>query len=267
MKLLPIFLFLLFSCCAPSQKSEKPRVLTSTPTYQYFVERISGDLLEVHSIVPPGADCHTFEPTPRQRISLEKGIIWFQIGECFESSLQGVSKKMVRVDLSKEISDSSDRHFWLSPKLAAQQVSLIAKTLSEKIPEHAAYFAENERQLQSDLTLLDRELEASLSSARGRTLLVSHPSFGHFCHDYALKQLSLEHEGKEARPRHLESLYKNAEENREQLVLIALPQHSNKGVQAIADRLNLPVKEIDPYTHDYFSMMHLLCDWVAHDGS
>lgn len=265
MRLLSIFFLLVFTCCSP-KKTDKPRVLTSTPPYQYFVERIAKGLVEVDSIVPPGVDSHTFEPTPRQRVSFEQSSLWFQIGEPFESSLKNISeKKLARVDLYTGISASSDRHFWLSPKLAAQQVSLITTALSEKFPEHALVFKANETQLLKELASLDRQLHHTLSKARGRILLVSHPSFGHFCRDYSLEQLSIEHEGKEPLPKHLESLLHRVDKSQNQLVLISLPQHNNKGLEVIAERFQLPMHEIDPYTHDYFSMMHTLAEWVTHD--
>lgn len=265
MRLLFLFFLTLFSCAAPAPKHQKPRILTSTPTYQYFVERIGENLIEAHSIVPPGADSHSFEPTPKQRASLAEGILWFQIGECFERSLTGISPKTKRINLCEGIENSSDRHFWMSPRLAMHQVSLITKALSKEFPEHKEKFQANEQNLLKELAALDTELKESLASAKNRTLLVSHPSFAYFCRDYSFEQLSVEQEGKDPRPKHLEALLKDSEKKHDSLVLIALPQHNNKGLYVIANRLHLPVKEIDPYTYDYFSMMHTLSEWVSHE--
>ena len=250
-------LAILCSCSAPPS-SKKPVVLVSIAPYQFFVERLAKGFLEVHTIVPPGVDAHSFEPTPRQRKLLQEGKIWFQIGESFERSLPGIVPNQLNLCEQIELFHH-DRHIWMSPKLAKQQVSLIAKTLREQFPEHRNELDQNEAVLLAELTDLDEELA---KRTHKHTLLVSHPSFGYFCREYGLQQLSIEFEGKDPRPRYLESLIKQGEEKRSELIAISMPQYNNKGLQMVADHLQIPMHQIDPYAYDYFAMMHELVEQI-----
>lgn len=279
-------LFLIFFCCFGCGKQSgtpsrsKPLILVSIPPYQFIAERIGGDVLEVQTVAPPGANPHAFEPTSRQTAAIARGEIWFQIGEPFEakalSVLKGKNQNLMAVDLRQGIGllqepslscnhcamDHLDRHIWLSPKLAAGQAETMAHVLSDRFPEHRNLFQKNTEQLRLDLEQLDREIEALLSSVQERVLLVSHPAFSYFCRDYHFEQLSVEYEGKDPRPKQLEEILQKAIAHRAELAL-ALPQYNNKGAQLIAEKLHLPVRMIDPYSTQYFEMMRLLAHMIA----
>ena len=161
--------------------------------------------------------------------------------------------------------DHLDRHIWMSPKLAEEQARKIAEALCEEFPAFAEEFKHNLADLLLDLETLDIELKHSLSRHHGQILLVSHPAFSYFCKDYDLEQLSIEYEGKDPRPRHLNAVLMSAYAHRPRVAL-ALPQHNNKGAQMIADELHLPIRMIDPYAHDYFETMRTLAKWIS-DGN
>jgi zinc transport system substrate-binding protein len=271
----------LFTACrnenfCPMQQN-KPLVLVSIGPYQFFVQKIAGEHVEVRSIVQIGADIHTFEPTPRQRDSLKKAEIWFRIGEPFENKLVSLFKKQWRVvDLRRGIDligmnpnascchdpDCQDRHMWLSPKIAQIQARVISKTLCEQFPLHRHVFEANLQKLLADLDALDSEIQHALNPVKNHVLLVSHPAFGYFCRDYFLEQISLEFDGKEPCTQYLSRLIDQAKLKQPD-VAISLPQHNNKGIQMIAQELQLPIKMIDPYSHDYFETMRTLTDWIV----
>jgi zinc transport system substrate-binding protein len=207
---------------------------------------------------------------------LKDGAIWFQIGEPFEQKLGPLLKETAKVDLRRGVSmidneshhchacgqDHLDRHIWLSPKQAALQADHITKVLSARYPEQAEEFKTRNGVLKEELLALNDEIEAILKNAHAKTFLVSHPAFAYFCRDYDLKQLSVEQEGKDPRPKELEAVYRSAIETQAE-VAIALPQHNNKGAQLIAERLRIPVRVIDPYSAEYFETMRTLAGLIA----
>ncbi len=274
-----IFLVALAACGkAKTSRPEKPLVLVSIAPYQYFTEKLGGDAILVESIVPQSSNAHIFEPTPRQRESLKEASIWFRIGEPFEQALLPLFPKEGQiVDLQSGIDllefqeehscehcshTNQDRHIWMSPKLAKRQATMIAETLREAFPEKEALFSKNLQELHAQLDALDHEIELALQPLQNRTLLVSHPAFGYYCHDYNLRQLSVEHEGKDPRPKHLEQLLSTVKTT-PPLLSLSMPQHNNKGVQLIARELSIPHHSIDPYSSDYFTMMHELTEMIA----
>jgi zinc transport system substrate-binding protein len=145
----------------------------------------------------------------------------------------------------------------MSPKVAKLQASAIEQALSKRFPELSMHFRANFDALIQELDALDQELQNALAHLKGTAFLVSHPAFGYFCQDYGLHQISVEHEGKDLRPKHLNYLLKTAHELHPTFG-ITLPQHNNKGAELIAKELNIPLKRIDPYSHDYFEMMRNL---------
>jgi zinc transport system substrate-binding protein len=271
-----------FSCgkkSAPSQSS-KPLVLVSISPYRYFVEKVGGDQIQVEAIVPQGADAHSFEPAPKQLAQIRSSALWFRIGEPFEKQVidlaNGLCLALGTVDLRDGIDlldepdhhcphcgiDHKDRHIWMSPKLAKQQANQIAEALSKRFPESAPFFQANLAALSQELDALDREILEILSPVQDRVILASHPSFGYFCRDYGFEQLSVEHEGKDPRPRQLEHLIEEARAKHAE-VAFALPQYNNKGAQMVAQELHLPVRLINPYSSDYPATLRTLAHMIA----
>lgn len=59
-------------------------VIVSIAPQKYLLERIAGDRVTVTVLVKPGADPHTYEPTPAQMLACTKARAWFTIGVPFE---------------------------------------------------------------------------------------------------------------------------------------------------------------------------------------
>ena len=262
-----LFLLAIAAACGKGDpgRPKKPLVWVSVAPYQLFADRIGKEYLDVRSIVPWGADAHSFEPTPRQREALKSGGIWFRIGESFEKPLLSIFQDQWTIvdlrdgiDLINDFNNAQDRHIWMSPKLAQTQARTMEKILSEQFPEHQLTFQANLQSLLADLESLDSEIRRALEPVKNHVLLVSHPAFGYYCRDYFLQQLSVECEGKDPRPKHMEYILQQKRPD----VAISLPQHNNKGTQMIADRFHLPIKMIDPYSYDYFETMRSLTNWI-----
>lgn len=278
-----VFCLLLCAACgkAPIEGDSKPLLLVSISPYRFLVEQVAGPEFDILTVVPAAANPHAFEPTAHQVSKMGRSAVWFRIGEPFEAKilpvLQRNNPKLAVQDLREGIQlieeghalgckhccmDHLDRHIWLSPKLAAKQAQIIERTLSEQFPDQKALFQKNLGQLIGQLALLDEEITAILKPVTNRTILVSHPAFGYFCKDYDFVQLSVEYEGKDPRPKHLEEILQVAVAQSMEIAL-ALPQYNNKGAQLIAEKLHMPVHLIDPYSAEYFETMRKLAHLIA----
>lgn len=277
-----LFCLLLASCGrTPIAAPSKPLLLVSIAPYRFLTEQIAGPGFDVQTVVPMAANPHSFEPTSSQVTEMGRGVVWFRIGEPFETKILPILKrhnpKLVVRDLREGIAlikeshaleckhccmDHLDRHVWLSPKLAAEQAAIIERALSNQFPEQTELFQKNLARLCGELVALDSEIADILRSVEKRIILVSHPAFGYFCKDYDFVQLSVEYEGKDPRPKHLEEILKQAV-SQSMEVALALPQYNNKGAQLIAEKLHVPVHLIDPYSADYFETMRKLAHLIA----
>jgi zinc transport system substrate-binding protein len=61
-------------------------VFVSIVPQKYFVQQIGKDLVDVHVMVHPGADPHTYEPKPRQMVAISKAKLYFAVGIEFEEA-------------------------------------------------------------------------------------------------------------------------------------------------------------------------------------
>ncbi|SNZ04348.1 zinc transport system substrate-binding protein [Terribacillus aidingensis] len=55
-----------------SAEEGKMKIYTTIYPIQYFTEQIGGDQVEVESVLPPGSDAHSFEPTSNQLVNIAK---------------------------------------------------------------------------------------------------------------------------------------------------------------------------------------------------
>jgi zinc transport system substrate-binding protein len=275
-----LFLFLIFlaSCFAPSNHSSKPVVLVTIPPYGYFVEQIAGDAVSLEIFVPAGASPHDYEPTPKQVEKFIGAKLWFRYGETGEQRLLPYlrEKHLKDVDLSEGIHllsstehacghhhhEGKDLHFWLDPEIALKQCQTITRELSKLLPEHQEQFKQNFEKLAVRLKALDENIHHKLKPLQRSYLLLSHPALGYYCKRYDLHQLSVECEGKEPLPQQVAKVVKEAKDNHVK-VIFTEPQYNNKGASLIAEKLQLPIYEINPYARDYFKTMNEITESIV----
>lgn len=270
--------FLFFVCGAfcffpGASFGQLPTVLVSLAPYKYFVERIAGNTVHVHLMVPAGASAHTYEPTPKEMLRAANAEVWFTIGEPFESragaALQSHHPTLKLIDLRKGVDLISahdhpghacsnpaclDSHVWMSLRQSKIQATLIAETLSKLYPENSALYTSNLKSLSEDFDALDKEIDERLRPLKQRVIMVSHPAYAYFCRDYGLKQLSIEFEGRDPTPQQLTRVIQEARAHNIQAIFIQ-PQYNNKGARLIAETIGAKVVVLDPYSEDYLNSM------------
>jgi manganese/iron transport system substrate-binding protein len=178
---------------------EKPVVVASTTQIADFARQLSGDRLTVKSILAPGADPHTYQPTPDDvQIVLEAAL-------CLENGLHLEGKNWMSSlakDANKPIITTTkgvqplvidtdgeslpDPHAWFSPKNAAVYVNNIAKGLIELDPDGKEGYEARAKLFLQQLRVLDswiREQVNQIPTPR-RILVTTHDAFNYFCSEY-----------------------------------------------------------------------------------
>ncbi len=261
----------MLSALAPADRAlagELPLVVSvSVPPQAYFVERIAGDSVEVHVMVPPGSSPATYEPSPQQLVALTKSSLYVAVGHpafLFElrhlKSLVAANPGIAIVDMAmgaavsctddqgRELDD--DPHIWLSPRLMLAAADRIAAKLSELDPEKAGFYRQNLQSLASDIRSLDREMRELMQELRGRTFMVFHPAWSYFACDYGLIQMAIEAGGKEPGPAQLVA---TIEEARRKGIRVVFVQRgfSDRSARVIATELGARLEELDPLARDW----------------
>ncbi len=85
-----LILTLLLSACgnetSPEDSSDKQlEIYTTVYPLKFFTQQIAGDLAEVSTILPPGTDPHTYEPTTKEMIKIAEADAFIYNGAGLES--------------------------------------------------------------------------------------------------------------------------------------------------------------------------------------
>ena len=91
-KIIILALMLILTGCgsAPVKTSNKPQIYTSFYAISDFVEKIGGDKVDVHNLVPSGTEPHDWEPSSKDMLNLNSADVLFYNGLGMESWIDKV---------------------------------------------------------------------------------------------------------------------------------------------------------------------------------
>ena len=204
------------SVSARAEETSKPVVIATLFPVIDFARTIAGDFADVRPLLPPGAEAHSYSPTPTDMMGLSKARLFLYVSDGMETWVPGLvadappsllvravapASEACHEDEDEELHHDEDGeshhhhgldpHVWLDPLQAQAMVRAIADALSEADPEHAIVFSVNAQALQNRLQELDTEISTALATCKTRTLICGgHFAFGHFAARYGLQHLS-----------------------------------------------------------------------------
>jgi zinc transport system substrate-binding protein len=249
------------------------RVAVSVPPQAYFVERIGGRHVEIEVMIPPGYSHVDYPLTPRQIVALSRARLYVAVGQpAFEFERLRIQPLLAQlpgielVDMSRgmrliegegegEGSEDhshagSDPHVWVAPDSVAVAARNIAAALERIDPAHASEYRANLRSFETDIAGLDRSIRAQLDPHRGEAFVVFHPTWGYFAHEYGLRQVAIEAEGKEPSAARLIHLIGEAKREGVKVVFVQAG-FPRKSAQVIAEAIGGRVVTADPQVRDW----------------
>lgn len=268
-------------------------VFVSILPQKYFVEKVGGDLVDVKVMVEPGAEPHSYEPKPQQMVDLAKSKIYFAIGVPFEHAwldkFAATNEDLTIVHTEKGVellpmlayhhhdegdhhkgeakaehddkhgdhhqNGALDPHTWTSPTLVKIQTANILNALKAADPANSSQYETRAQAFVTEIDQLDKELTDLFSEKEGLQFMVFHPAWGYFAHDYGLKQIPVEIEGKEPKPAQLQKLIKHAREQGIKVIFVQ-PQFSTKSADLIASEIGGKVVPLSPLAEDWLANTH-----------
>ncbi len=191
------------------------QVVTTFSILQDFVQQVGGEQVVVRSLVPLGADPHTWEPSPREAGLIARADLVVANGGGFDDWLLPVVQSAARtgVGVLRVAEDlpvlegaghehAADPHLWLSVPNAVSYVERIAQALQELRPESAAYFAQRADAYIQRLHLLDEKLQSELGQipAENRVIVAYHNAFSYLAERYGFAAVDFLVDNPEAEP-------------------------------------------------------------------
>lgn len=177
----------------------KIRVVASTTQIADFARQIMGDSAEVVSILAPGADPHTYQPTPddvqivlQADICIENGIhlegkSWMAtLAKDAEKPLVTATTGLQPLEIGDDNQKILDPHAWFSPKNVALYVNNITKAMIGYYPERKAEYQARTKLYLQQLRVLDAWIREQVNTIppQRRILVTTHDAFNYFCREY-----------------------------------------------------------------------------------
>lgn len=182
-----------------SAAPQKTRVVATNSILEDLIKQIGGDKLDLHSLVGPMEDAHTYEPTPDAARKLVEAQILFENGLGFEPWLENlyinsnsnaqrfvVTRNILPLTIKTENGNEIDPHVWQDISNAIQMVKAIEEGLCKINPLHKNYYKQNATAYISLLSDLDEWALQSIENLpkERRQIITSHDSFGYFGRRY-----------------------------------------------------------------------------------
>jgi zinc transport system substrate-binding protein len=241
-------------------------VVASIPPLAWFVDRLAGGALHVETLLPAGANPHSYEPSLAAIQAASRARLWVRVGHpglAFERSaldtLLGERSDLAVVDAATEADrGGEDPHVWLSPRRARGTAARIADALA-RLALSPPDLAARRAALDAELDSLDRELAERLRPYRGRVFFVHHPDWRLFAEDYGLRLVALEEGHKEPDARVLRDRIERARAAGARAIFVS-PQFARQGAELVAGEVGAQVVVVDPLAYDWPATLRRMTD-------
>ncbi len=189
-------------------------VTTIFPPYD-FARAVAGDNADVTMLIDPGAEVHTFDPTPDDIISIQNADMFIYIGgendawvdqvlestdtsrmtvlrlmdavtPVEEETVEGMQSEEEEAEEGEE-GPEYDEHIWTSPKNAILMINDIADALKKADSANAAAYEKNAADYTAQITQVDDELQAVADASKTKLLIVADRfPFRYFADEFGL---------------------------------------------------------------------------------
>lgn len=253
-------------CQRADKVSRECDIYVTIAPLKYIVEQITGDDFDINVLVPAGASPETFEPTPKQYISLNEAQMIFSTGLIeFETTLLNrLGDKSNIVNLSRNISliegscshnhnhkehhHGVDPHIWTSP----HELKTIARNAYDAImtqyPDSSKY-SEAYNRLARKIEQLDEECRQQCATSSAQAFIIYHPALTYYARAYGIEQIAVETDGKEPSAKHIAKIIEQVKTNGVKCLLYQ-KEYPRSVVEVLANDTGLEPQEINPLSEN-----------------
>lgn len=189
----------------------KLRVVATTVQIEALAREVGGELIDLHGVVPPGADAHEFEPTASDLAAIEDADVILRHGieldDWLDDTLSAAKDASV-VTVTDGVllqrgeaehhgddqargdqADGADPHVWLDPDNAKVMVRNIEAALTAADPANRTTYEANSMAYQQTLDETKTQVQAIIDEipAGDRKLVTNHDAFGYFARAFGLE--------------------------------------------------------------------------------
>ncbi len=193
------------AACHDSNSFQKSRsLLATTGLVADLVRMVVGPSWEVLSLMGPGIDPHTFEPSygalrrlTSSRMVFFHGLhlegkmaeILHRLSEREPNRYQAVTEDLPTASILGENVESPDPHVWMDAKLWSACLGPILRAMEGADPENKSFYRQRTEDAIASMSRLDLEIRGLLSEVpkEKRVLITAHDAFAYFGRAYSFQ--------------------------------------------------------------------------------
>lgn len=175
-----------------------PDILTTSTILADITRNVVGDRHSVGSLLPVGADPHSYQPTPQDSTKIDRTKVIIINGAGYEQSLASALDNVeegkpvieasggLRLRTDPENIQGTDPHLWLDPNNVIVYVENIRQELTSFDPDGAEIYNANASAYIAKLEELDAWINGQVTQipAERKVLVTNHEDFGYFAERY-----------------------------------------------------------------------------------
>jgi zinc transport system substrate-binding protein len=251
------------SGCA-RRRLERPQVAATVFPIYDITRRLAEDRLDVHLILAPGLDPHSYDPRPRDVATLADSSLIFAVGLELDGWAQDLARSAgageARLFEMGPLMDPIlapqglirsepfiDAHFWLDPLRAQRAVDVIVEALGALDPVGGPFYRGRGEDMKRSFQVLHEEIAGRAERWSRRRIVTFHGSLFYFASRYDLEVVAVVEPvpGQEPTAQHLAALI-DLLRGRDPAVLFSEPQMDDVLADALAREAGVTAFEIDP---------------------
>jgi zinc transport system substrate-binding protein len=188
-------------------------VCTNFPEYD-FARQIAGDKADVTMLLKPGAESHTYEPTPEDIITIQNSDLFVYVGGDSDEWVSDVLSSMDQskmtifklMDQVKTVEEETvegmepeeeedadeeepemDEHVWTSPANAITIMQNMEQAIEKLDPADKDLYSRNAKAYIEQLQELDSQFKDVVENSKRKEIIVADRfPFRYFCEEYGL---------------------------------------------------------------------------------
>lgn len=197
------------------KNNDEIKIVTTIFPYYDFARAVVGSDENIHLLINPGGEIHSYEPTPADIIKIQKADVFIYNGgendtwvdeilKTIDTSNLTVIKMMDYVDVFEEEDEyiytehqehdedeeeiEYDEHIWTSPKNAMKLVKTISEKLINIDEKNKEMYKENAEKYIEKIEKIDSEIQQIVDNSETKLLIFGDRfPFRYFVEQYGLK--------------------------------------------------------------------------------
>ena len=276
-------LLMILSGCSSGHDHDRAAIAVSFEPQAWMLSQIAGDDFKIITLLPPGSDPETFQPSISTMKDLGNAETFLTLGtDGFEKSLtETINSNFPDLDIidcsmriekisgthGSEYADHDhesdfDPHMLSSIRNCIIIADNMTRTLIEIHPEKKEKYQKAGTELKRRLQEMDDSISAMDLS--GNSVAMRHPSLSYFARDYGLKQISLQENGKEVSPIQLKNRMEEIKGQGTKIFILE-KEHATPGDEETAKQIGLNIVDVSLNSSSWLNDLMKIANEINRD--